>query len=182
MPRAAGNLLLPKRKIIKSLYLENKDIPKIVTILKKHFPLIMVNDGTEEYPLKEKLPGHVCSLCVPDVSGTIADKVVEELMQIPTIAAQKPFSHKKGLFWVSVTNALATKLHGVMWIADYLHIRPEEIIGVGDGYNDYPLLSACGLKVAMGNAVDEVKAIADYIAPSVEEDGVADVIEKFILR
>lgn len=41
---------------------------------------------------------------------------------------------------------------------------------------------ACGFKVAMGNAVDEVKAIADYIAPPVEEDGVADVIEKFILK
>jgi hydroxymethylpyrimidine pyrophosphatase-like HAD family hydrolase len=40
---------------------------------------------------------------------------------------------------------------------------------------------ACGLKVAMGNAVADVKAIANYIAPSVEEDGIADVIEKFVL-
>ena len=40
---------------------------------------------------------------------------------------------------------------------------------------------ACGLKVAMGNAVDDLKAIADYIAPTVDEDGVADVINKFIL-
>lgn len=40
---------------------------------------------------------------------------------------------------------------------------------------------ASGLKVAMGNAVDDLKAIADYIAPSVNEDGIVDVIEKFIL-
>ena len=52
---------------------------------------------------------------------------------------------------------------------------------MGDGYNDFPLLMACGLKIAMGNAVPELKAIADFIAPSVEEDGVATVIEKFIL-
>lgn len=40
---------------------------------------------------------------------------------------------------------------------------------------------ACGLRVAMGNAVDDLKAIADYIAPSVDDDGLAEVIEKFIL-
>jgi hydroxymethylpyrimidine pyrophosphatase-like HAD family hydrolase len=38
-----------------------------------------------------------------------------------------------------------------------------------------------GVKVAMGNAVDDLKAIADYIAPSVHEDGVADVIKRYIL-
>ena len=41
---------------------------------------------------------------------------------------------------------------------------------------------ACGLKIAMGNAVPELKAIADFIAPTVEEDGVATVIEKFVLQ
>jgi len=40
---------------------------------------------------------------------------------------------------------------------------------------------ACGLKVAMGNATEDLKEIADYIAPTVDEDGVADVIEKFVL-
>ena len=62
-----------------------------------------------------------------------------------------------------------------------LNIKTDEIIGIGDGYNDFPLLMACGLKVAMGNAVEELKAIADYIAPSVEEDGVVDVINKFVV-
>ena len=43
------------------------------------------------------------------------------------------------------------------------------------------MLEACGLKVAMGNAHGDLKMIADYIAPSVDEDGVADVVQKFIL-
>ena len=55
------------------------------------------------------------------------------------------------------------------------------MIGVGDGYNDFPLLMACGLKVAMGNAVPELKAIADYIAPTVADDGIVDVIKTFVL-
>lgn len=48
--------------------------------------------------------------------------------------------------------------------------------------NDHSLLCAYRLKIAMGNAAPELKAIADFIAPSIEEDGVATVIEKFILN
>ena len=80
-----------------------------------------------------------------------------------------------------ITHADATKQHGVMEVAQILGIEKEDIIGVGDGYNDFPLLMACGLKIAMGNAVPELKAIADFVAPSVDEDGVAVVIEKFLL-
>jgi hydroxymethylpyrimidine pyrophosphatase-like HAD family hydrolase len=62
-----------------------------------------------------------------------------------------------------------------------LGVKYEEIIGVGDSYNDYSLLMASGLKVAMGNAVKELKDVADYIAPSVDEDGLAEVIERYII-
>ena len=82
---------------------------------------------------------------------------------------------------IHVTGSEASKLHGIVEVARILNIKTEEIIGVGDGYNDFPLLLACGLKVAMGNAIPELKAIADFIAPTVEEDGVAVVLEKFVL-
>ena len=45
------------------------------------------------------------------------------------------------------------------------------MIGLGDGYNDIPLLSVCGFKVAMENAPEELKEIADVIVPIVEQDG-----------
>jgi hypothetical protein len=110
-----------------------------------------------------------------------ADEFTEKTSRIPTLASHKVPSWEKGKFDLSITHASATKQHAILEVAKLLKIETHEIIGVGDGYNDFPLLMACGLKVAMGNAVDELKAIADYIAPSVEEDGVADVIEKFVL-
>ena len=55
-------------------------------------------------------------------------------------------------------------------------------MAIGDGHNDIPLLEAAGFKVAMGNAPDEVKAVADYVAPSLQDDGVAEAIERFILK
>lgn len=87
----------------------------------------------------------------------------------------------KNAFSVHFTSITATKQHGILYVSERLSISPQEMIGIGDGYNDFPLLMACGFKIAMGNANDDLKQIADYIAPSVEQDGVADVIEKFIL-
>ena len=54
------------------------------------------------------------------------------------------------------------------------------MIAVGDQTNDLPMIEYAGLGVAMGNAVDAVKAVAGYITDTNENDGVAKVIEKFI--
>ena len=51
----------------------------------------------------------------------------------------------------------------------------------GDGGNDISMLRHVGIGVAMGNARDEVKAAADYVTASVDEDGVAKALRKFIL-
>lgn len=109
------------------------------------------------------------------------DKIISDLSDIPTLALHKvpSFTHEK--VSLLITHVGATKQHGIFEVAKILGIETNEIIGIGDGYNDFPLLMACGLKVAMGNAVDDLKAIADYIAPSVDEDGVADVINRFVL-
>ena len=59
-------------------------------------------------------------------------------------------------------------------------IKQEEVIAVGDGYNDMGMIQYAGLGVAMANAEEEVKAAANYVTLSNEEDGVAVVVEKFI--
>ena len=61
-----------------------------------------------------------------------------------------------------------------------LGIPKEEMIAIGDGYNDVSLIQYAGLGVAMANAQKEVRENAQYITLSNEEDGVAHVIEKFV--
>ena len=63
-----------------------------------------------------------------------------------------------------------------------LDIKQSEMMAIGDSPNDMAMLLASGMPVAVGNAEDEVKAIAEYIAPSNDEDGVADAVEKFVLN
>ncbi len=83
---------------------------------------------------------------------------------------------------IHITNYNANKKLALEKIAKILKIKTEEMIGIGDSYNDYSFLKICGLKVAMENSTPDIKAIADYIAPSYKNDGVAKVIDKYILN
>ena len=66
-------------------------------------------------------------------------------------------------------------------LASFLGIPLTEVIAIGDGVNDIPLLSSVGLAIAMENAPDELKAVADYITVDVDHNGVAAAISKFLL-
>jgi Cof subfamily protein (haloacid dehalogenase superfamily) len=68
------------------------------------------------------------------------------------------------------------------WVASYLGIEREETIGIGDGDNDVEMLEWAGLGIAMGNATPRTRAVADWIAPSVQEDGLAEALRRFVLE
>ena len=70
---------------------------------------------------------------------------------------------------------------GLVNLGRMLGIRREEIMACGDGDNDIVMLREAGFGVAMANGEEKVKEAADYITLSNEEDGVADVIEKYVL-
>jgi Cof subfamily protein (haloacid dehalogenase superfamily) len=71
---------------------------------------------------------------------------------------------------------------GIMYVANQLGISCDEIIACGDEIVDLSMIQKSGLGVAMGNAVDRVKEIADIVTLTNDDDGVAAVIEKYILH
>ena len=73
------------------------------------------------------------------------------------------------------------KAHSLKWLIQKLNISKDEVIACGDGHNDLSMIEFAGLGVAMANAVQPLKQVADYITLSNEEDGIAHVIEKYIL-
>jgi len=75
-----------------------------------------------------------------------------------------------------------TKATGMQHVLDYLGIPRENCIGVGDSANDLPMIEFAGLGVAMGNAPEGVKARSDVVTESIENDGVAVMIEKYVLN
>lgn len=70
-----------------------------------------------------------------------------------------------------------TKWSGIQYVAQHWDIPPEQMCAVGDDVNDLPMIEAAGLGVAMGNALPEVKAAADRIAPSHDDDGLVQVVD-----
>lgn len=76
-----------------------------------------------------------------------------------------------------IAPAGATKWSGVRRIARAWGIADHEICAVGDDMNDLPMIRGAGLGIAMGNALPEVKAAADLIAPGHDEDGLVQVVE-----
>ena len=115
------------------------------------------------------------------LTPTVAEGLRKSLHRFSCIDVSVNTTHYDDGWCVYLTHVLATKQHGIVEFAKHCGVSAHDIIGVGDQEIDYPLLMACGLKVAMGNAVQSLKDIADYVAPSVEEDGAAEVIERFLL-
>ncbi|MBD2244139.1 Cof-type HAD-IIB family hydrolase [Nostoc sp. FACHB-888] len=80
------------------------------------------------------------------------------------------------------TNASVNKGTAVRYLAEeLLGLEIANVMAIGDNFNDLEMLESVGLGVAMGNAPAAVQAIAQWVAPSVEKDGAAVAIEKFLL-
>lgn len=71
---------------------------------------------------------------------------------------------------------------GLLHLAQALGLEREELMACGDADNDREMLEAAGFAVVMENGLDSMKAIADYITVSNQEDGVAKAMEKFVLK
>ncbi len=110
-------------------------------------------------------------------------QVIDEIMpQIPKELFQEYSVFRSVDFMIEFMNKNCNKAAGVEKLAKYLGIKKEEIITIGDSVNDIEMIQYGGLGVAMGNAKNEIKSIADFITKSNEDDGVSNVIEKFIFN
>ena len=79
-------------------------------------------------------------------------------------------------------NSRVSKAKAMEFIGRLYQIPREAMIAIGDGRNDLPMIEYAGLGVAMGNACQEVKALAQYVTASNEADGIAQVVDTFVLK
>lgn len=81
--------------------------------------------------------------------------------------------------FADVTAKGCTKQRGIDEMMRHFGLTREEVMAIGDGGNDIPMLRHAGTGVAMGNASDEVKAAADYVTTTVDDDGIAHALRHF---
>lgn len=84
--------------------------------------------------------------------------------------------------YVTVTVAGVDKGTGLRFVCERLGVPPEECLAAGDAQPDVAMFDVAGVSVAMGNAIDEVKAQADAVAPSNTEGGVAWAVRRYVLE
>lgn len=83
---------------------------------------------------------------------------------------------------MQIMNKSVTKWNGVKAMLEICGCSAEETVYFGDDYDDIEPIRMCGVGVAVSNAIDEVKAVADHIAESNDDDGVAKFIEGMIFE
>lgn len=83
-------------------------------------------------------------------------------------------------YFMEITPLGVHKAAGLEALLEYTGIRREELIALGDGYNDISMIQFAGLGVAMENAQPDVKAVADVITDTNDNDGVAHIVEKYM--
>lgn len=106
----------------------------------------------------------------------------EAIAKLPTWIKEDFNVFKSAPFFLEITHKDVDKGAGLLHLADYLNIKQSETMACGDQGNDYTMIKAAGLGVAMENGIDKVKAIADYVTDTNDNDGVAKAIEKFVLN
>ena len=82
---------------------------------------------------------------------------------------------------IDITHKEVSKGSAIKHLANFYGVSVDDIIAVGDAGNDIPMLETAGLSIAMGNAYQSVKDICDVIVSDNNNDGIAEIIEKFTI-
>ena len=124
---------------------------------------------------------------IPEDENIIKIMLVDEeeildaaIHRVPREAYDKYNIVKSAPYFLEIINKNGNKGEGLKALAEYLGVKREEVMAFGDAGNDKEMIEYAGLGVAMENAMEEVKKVADYITCNNNEDGVAKVINRFI--
>lgn len=182
-------------KVVSQLAILPSDVQKIIDAADRdNYPAIVVGEHhlaihhytDEVYEIFAKGLGVDCNIFLTDVEA-LGDEAVlqvtpfcteeQESLLMPTL--QSCTSGRWHSAFTDITAVGADKGRGLHAMADYLGLNISETMAFGDGGNDITIIQEAGVGVAMGNAGDNLKTVADYVTTSVDEDGVKNALLRF---
>jgi Cof subfamily protein (haloacid dehalogenase superfamily) len=146
--------------------------PPITFELLRYSRWVRVGDFLRDMP--EPPHKFIVTLSQPEDRARIVAEMKEALDGAVTIVPSHPYL-------VEGLPQGVNKGHGLAWLADHLGVPQNEVLAIGDSDADVPMIEWAGIGVAMGNGSPAAKAAADWVAPTLEEDGAAAAIERFCL-
>lgn len=170
------------KKIIRENILPQSAVRPVLDAAASYNVEIRMYDGEKNYVYDGKsIPSKILGMYFPTLTPAVLQDITTSLEGVHGISFHRMEAWESGFECLDIVNDKTSKFYGVTEVSNLLDIPESQVVGIGDGYNDIPLFKACGMKVAMGNAVPELKKLSDIVVPTVENDGVAVAIEKFIL-
>lgn len=116
----------------------------------------------------------VCMIAEPE-------SILEHLPRVQRLCGNEAYVTRSIAYFLEVMNSKVNKGNSLRIVAQHLDIPLENVMAIGDSWNDAPLLQAAGFGVAMGSAPPELREVADAVVADVENDGVAEAIERYVL-
>lgn len=190
-------------EVVSELTLENKDLQTIYNISKElntpmHYfdsaNLYSPNRQISEYTVLESYLTTVPLSYMP-VDEAPEDIIIPKMMfidkpetldqtiaNIPAEMKENYMLVKSSPFFLEILNPNVSKGNAVKLLAETLGIKQEEVMAIGDNGNDVTMVQFAGCGVAMGNAIPELKEVANHITATNNENGVAKAINEFVLQ
>ncbi|MCH4010307.1 Cof-type HAD-IIB family hydrolase [Companilactobacillus sp.] len=187
--------------IISSHALPQNEIQNIFEIINQDFPTVSINlysksqwyvNQTDHWTDEEADITNIEPM-VTDLNRFILDKPVHKLLLIdePDVISDlmKQLQNAKFLRstfilskpnYLEITDKGASKSEALKELAEYYHLPIEDTMALGDNFNDVPMFETAGLGVAMENAPDEVKGMADEVTSSNNDNGVSEALKKYL--
>lgn len=168
--------------------LPQSQLQRVKDILSKYPDInVLYNDYTEEdylngwWSLEWFLNVSACWMMeVVMISQQLADELISIFHDISWVTSVKMNSFKKWLVDIHIVHEHATKEHAIWIIQKELGICKKDTIWVWDWYNDFHIFNAVGTKIAVWNAVDWLKELADEVIDDVKNDPIAQLLERYI--
>ena len=181
---AAGTQIIdPKNgNEVWSTSLTETSVGYALNLLKPFDCKILIDDDTPEEALTVGLIkiSKYRLLDVQDIPNNKIDALIVNLKKHANLSVVKVSSVNTGFSNLHITHKKATKEHAInVWLKLY-NLTKSEVAGVGDGSNDLELFKSVGFKVAMGNAVPELKLAANIVIDSVENNGFATFVTQVV--
>jgi len=147
-----------------------------------HDEYIQLESDINEMPLREikDFKSEVVNNTIKTLT-TGAPERIAEVEQVYLEEFSEKFSICRSMpFFLEVMPQGINKAASLERLLDSLGLSREDMVACGDGFNDVEMIRFAGLGIAMGNAVAETKAVADYVTKSNDDNGIVDVLEQFI--
>ena len=129
-----------------------------------------------------------------DASGELGEEPMERALETMRVYARDvadflravglPNDLRRGFFefedhQLQLIKSLLARQRGILLVAGHYGVPMKHVLAIGDAANDVPMLQAAGIGVAMDNAHDAVKSVADWVAPSNNDHGVHAALVRY---